>query len=108
MSKVEPIIRELCEIPNVWSGQQLGYQEFLFGKEPVAADFIFADFLEKVAAMDAELDIHTKLVKGNATWEGYLARFKALEKIAAFRASDKFLERPYNSPMVTRNEKYCM
>jgi hypothetical protein len=98
MCKVEPIIRDLCEIPNVWSGQQLGYQEFLFGKDQVAADFALADFLEKVAAMDAKLDIHTKLVMGNSAWEGYLARFFALPKIKEFRASDKFIETPFNSP----------
>jgi glutathione S-transferase len=78
---------------------RLGSKPFLFGDQPVAADFQLADLLEKLNAMDNELTIETKLVKGNATWEGYLARFKALEKIAAFRASDKYVERPFNSPI---------
>jgi glutathione S-transferase len=76
----------------------LGDKPFLFGDQPVAVDFAFADLLEKLLAMDNELNVPTKLVKGNATWEGYLARFYALPKIAEFRASDKFIERPFNSP----------
>ena len=77
----------------------LGDKPFFFGDQPVAVDFAFADLLEKLLAMDNELSIPTKLVKGNATWEGYLARFYALPKIAEFRASDKFVERPFNAPV---------
>lgn len=55
--------------------KQLGSKPFLFGDQPVAVDFALADLLEKLAAMDNELETATKMVKGNATWEGYLARF---------------------------------
>jgi glutathione S-transferase len=74
----------------------LGSKPFLFGDQPVAADFYLADFLEKVAAMDAELDLSTKLVKGNATWEEYLARFFALPKIKEFRESNKCILKPFH------------
>jgi glutathione S-transferase len=77
----------------------LGDKPFFFGDQPVEVDFHFADLLERLLAMDNELGIPTKLVKGNTTWEGYLARFYALPRIAEFRASDKFIERPFNSPM---------
>jgi glutathione S-transferase len=97
-AKLNPEFESYATYQMAGLAKQLGYKEFLFGKDPVAADFALADFLEKVAAMDAELDIHTKLVKGNSTWEGYLARFFALPKIKEFRASDKFIERPFNSP----------
>jgi glutathione S-transferase len=79
--------------------QQLGSKPFLFGDKPLAVDFLLADLLERLAAMDYELETATKMVKGNATWEGYLARFYELPKIKEFRASEKFVERPYNSPM---------
>jgi hypothetical protein len=39
------------------------------------------------------------MVKGNATWEDYLARFYDLPKIKEFRASEKFVERPFISPL---------
>jgi hypothetical protein len=48
--------------------------------------------------MDHELGVETKLVKGNATWEGYLFRFYALERIAAFRASNNLTACPFYSP----------
>ena len=76
----------------------LGDKPFLFGDQPVAVDFALADLLEKLLAMDNELGVPTKLVKGNTAWEGYLARFYALPKIAEFRASDSFIERPFNAP----------
>ena len=76
----------------------MGDKKFLFGDSPVAVDFAFADLLEKMLAMDEELTMTTKLVKGNATWEAYLKRFYELPRIAAFRASDKFIVRPFNSP----------
>jgi glutathione S-transferase len=96
---LEPVFAGFAKFQMPGLAARLGDKPFLFGDQPVAVDFQLADLLEKVNAMDNELTMETKLVKGNATWEGYLARFKALDKIAAFRASDKFLERPYNSPM---------
>jgi glutathione S-transferase len=77
----------------------LGSKPFLFGDQPVLADFTLADFLDRAAAMDIELATNTKLVKGNALWEGYLSRFLALPKIKEFRASDKFVGKPWNGPM---------
>jgi glutathione S-transferase len=74
----------------------LGSKPFLFGDQPVLADFTLADFLDRVGTMDTELAITTKLVKGNSTWEGYQARFLAIPKIKEFRASDKFMARPFN------------
>lgn len=79
--------------------KQLGSKPFLFGEKPVTADFALADLLEKLAAMDNELETATKMVKGNATWEDYLARFYDLPKIKEFRASEKFVERPFISPL---------
>jgi glutathione S-transferase len=76
--------------------KMLGFKPFLFGGQPVAVEFYLADFLEKVAAMDAELDLSTKMVKGNANWEGYLARFFAVPKIKEFRESDKCILRPFH------------
>jgi glutathione S-transferase len=96
---LEPVFAGFAKFQMPGLAARLGDKPFLFGDQPVAVDFQLADMLEKVNAMDNELTMETKLVKGNATWEGYLARFKALDKIAAFRASDKYLERPYNSPM---------
>jgi glutathione S-transferase len=96
---LEPVFAGFAKFQMPGLAARLGDKPFLFGDQPVAVDFQLADLLEKVNAMDNELTMETKLVKGNATWEGYLARFKALDKIAAFRASDKYLERPYNSPM---------
>jgi glutathione S-transferase len=96
---LEPIFAGFAKFQMPGLAARLGDKPFLFGDQPVAVDFYLADLLEKVNAMDNELTMGTKLVKGNATWEGYLARFKALEKIAAFRASDKYVERPFNSPM---------
>jgi glutathione S-transferase len=96
-AKLNPEFESYARYQMLGLAKQFGYKEFLFGKDPVAADFALADFFEKVAAMDAELDIHTKLVKGNSAWEGYLARFFALPKIKEFRASDKFIGRPFNS-----------
>jgi glutathione S-transferase len=96
--KLNPEFKSYAKFQMKGLARTLGYQEFLFGKDPVAADFALADFLEKVAAMDAELEISTKLVKGNSTWEQYLARFLALPKIKSFRASDSFIESPFNSP----------
>jgi len=96
--KLNPEFESYAKFQLAGLARTLGFKEFLFGKDPVAADFALADFLEKVAAMDAELDIGTKLVKGNSVWEGYLSRFLALPKIKEFRASPKFIERPFNSP----------
>jgi glutathione S-transferase len=96
---LEPIFAGFAKFQMPGLAARLGDKPFLFGDQPVAVDFYLADLLEKVNAMDNELTMGTKLVKGNATWEGYLARFKALEKIAAFRASDKYVERPFNSPI---------
>jgi glutathione S-transferase len=96
---LEPVFAGFAKFQMPGLAARLGDKPFLFGDQPVAVDFQLADLLEKVNAMDNELTMGTKLVKGNATWEGYLARFKALEKIAAFRASDKYVERPFNSPM---------
>jgi glutathione S-transferase len=73
----------------------LGSKPFLFGDEPVMVDFFLCDFLERWLAMDTELETNTKLVKGTV-FEAYLARFLALPKIAEFRASDKFILRPFN------------
>jgi hypothetical protein len=62
----------------------------------VLADFTFMDIFTRFAAMDNELAISTKLVKGNSTWEEYMVRLLALPKIKEFRASNKFVERPFN------------
>jgi glutathione S-transferase len=96
---LEPVFAGFAKFQMPGLAARLGDKPFLFGDQPVVVDFHLADLLEKLNAMDNELTMGTKLVKGNATWEGYLARFKALEKIAAFRASDKYVERPFNSPM---------
>lgn len=73
----------------------LGSKPFLFGDAPVMVDFFLCDFLERWLTMDNELETKTKIVKGTV-FEAYLARFLALPKIAAFRASDKFILRPFN------------
>jgi glutathione S-transferase len=98
-AKLSPEFESYATYQMAGLAKQLGYKEFLFGKDPVAADFALADFLEKVAAMDAELDLSTKLVKGNSNWEEYLARFFALPKIKEFRESDKCILRPFHPMM---------
>ncbi len=98
VNTLEPVFAGFAKFQMPGLAARLGDKPFLFGDQPVAVDFQLADLVEKLNAMDNELTMGTKLVKGNATWEGYLARFFALPKIKAFRASDKFIERSFNSP----------
>jgi glutathione S-transferase len=42
--------------------QQLGSKPFLYGDKPVPVDFALADLLERLAAMDNELETATKMV----------------------------------------------
>jgi glutathione S-transferase len=93
---LNPKLEAFAKFQLAGLAKTLGSKPFLFGDQPVAADFYLADLLEKIAAMDAELDLSTKLVKGNATWEEYLARFFALPKIKEFRESDKCILKPFH------------
>jgi glutathione S-transferase len=96
VAALNPKLEAIAKFQLAGLAKTLGSKRFLFGDQPVAADFYLADFLEKVAAMDAELDLSTKLVKGNSNWEEYLARFFALPKIKEFRESDKCILRPFH------------
>jgi glutathione S-transferase len=96
---LNPKFEGLAKFGLAGLAKTLGDQKFLFGDKPVAVDFALADLLEKLLAMDNELDMTTKVVKGNATWEAFLKRFYELPRIAAFRASESFIERPFNSPV---------
>jgi glutathione S-transferase len=96
LATLNPKFEAFVKFQMAGLAQTLGSKQFLFGDQPVLADFTLMDFLTRVAAMDSELAISTKLVKGNSTWEEYMGRFLALPKIKEFRASDKFVERPFN------------
>lgn len=74
-------------------------REFLAGSRLTIADFAFAEVLDGIQAMVAELS-EEKGKQAFASYPAiaaYKARVEALPKIAAFRSSPSFMARPFNN-----------
>ena len=75
----------------------LGKQDYLMGGHITAVDFLFAEVVERLNAMEKDLEIN---ILGEFTnIAAFLQRFISIPKIKAFRQSDRFMTGPYNNTM---------
>jgi glutathione S-transferase len=73
-------------------------QKWLLGNELTILDFKFAETLDKMKAIEEDLDID--IVDQYMSLDSYLGRFLGLSAIKAYRTSDKFQEKPFNGEAV--------
>lgn len=76
----------------------LGKQAWLLGDQLSILDFRFAEFLERLKAMDKTVGFNS-FGLDFSNFDKYLERFLSLKGIKEFRASDKFVQRPWNNTM---------
>lgn len=72
----------------------LGSQKWLMGKQLTILDFKLAETLDKMKAIEADLEVD--IVDQYVNLEAYLGRFLGLPAIKAYRTSDRFSSRPFN------------
>lgn len=65
----------------------------LFPAELTFADFVWADLLEQMVTLEAAC------LASAPTLQKHMAALFALPKVAAYRASPAFIDRPYNNLM---------
>ena len=75
----------------------LSKNKWLLGDQLTILDFRFADLVEKIFDMDNELQFGSFGLDLSSI-KRYLEEFNALPAIHAFRASPKFIQRPWNGP----------
>lgn len=78
-------------------GKILKNNQFLF-KRLTVLDFYFAEFVDMIATIQNELQVDI-LEDFNEVYLEYRARFYSISEIKAYRESNKFFERPFNSPL---------
>lgn len=79
-------------------GEALGKQTWVLGEQLSILDFRFAEFLERLKAMDKDAGFDS-FGLDFTNFDKYLERFLALKGIKEFRASDRFVQRPWNNTM---------
>jgi len=71
-------------------------RQFLFGELSVL-DFFFCELLEMCQILEKELGLEGVTQHSNFT--AYVARFHSVEKVAAYRAREDYMKRPFNNTM---------
>ena len=74
----------------------LASSPWLLGDKISILDFLFADHIERYC--DIEKDIGVEIVHKMENLQAYLKKYWKLDAIKAFRASDRFVARPYHGP----------
>ncbi len=77
-------------------GKILKNNQFLFNRLTVL-DFYFAEFVDMMICIQNELTVDI-LEEYNEVYEEYRNRFYEIQEIKAYRTSERFFERPFNSP----------
>jgi glutathione S-transferase len=76
----------------------VGKQKWLLGNELTILDFKLAETLDKMKAIEEDLEID--IVAQYVHLDTYLGRFLGLPAIKAYRTSDKFQDRPFNGEAI--------
>ena len=74
----------------------LGSSPWILGDKISILDFLFADNLERY--LDIEKDLGLEIISKHENLQAYLKKYWALDKIKAYRESDRFVARPYHAP----------
>ena len=91
---------EIYKSKNLFWKYRLEQQKWIMGDQLSFLDFFFAELIEKLITMQEELkeDFVDKLTY--KAFRAYVDRFAELEGVKEFRASSRFIKRPYNHPPV--------
>lgn len=69
-------------------------RKWLIGNDITLVDFRLVELIEKLKEIEADLDL--ELIGQFHNLENYLCRFYGLPQIKEYRASDRFMARPFN------------
>jgi glutathione S-transferase len=76
----------------------VGKQKWLLGETLSILDFKLAEIIDKMKAIEEDLDID--IISQYMNLDSYLGRFVGIPAIKSYRTSDKFSERPFNKDAV--------
>ena len=73
--------------------------KWIMGDKLTVNDFIVAETIERMATLQTELKMELATPEQFKVLKAYLDRFNSLPRIKAFRESERYLKRPFNSPV---------